>query len=227
VGPARLEDELLKLVVLRMQVTSDVDRKGKLQRLAQQLQDATRAARQQLKASQRTEHVLKDCVDPTLAERILEAQHNVTAKTQSAMRDCLRATMEALEEECDIKDQLHAAAGMGELRVGNGSSLRATLAKVRAGVEEALEELAMRKDADHTALACRQAPFDAAAARAKDRTQQERRTPGVAGAAGAGAGAGAGVGEMSPEGGRKRASVAWQQFLQRQADATRNKLHRR
>jgi hypothetical protein len=227
VGPARLEDELLKLVVLRMQVTSDVDRKGKLQRLAQQLQDATRAARQQLKASQRTEHVLKDCVDPTLAERILEAQHNVTAKTQSAMRDCLRATMEALEEECDIKDQLHAAAGMGELRVGNGSSLRATLAKVRAGVEEALEELAMRKDADHTALACRQAPFDAAAARAKDRTQQERRTPGVAGAAGAGAGAGAGVGEMSPDGGRKRASVAWQQFLQRQADATRNKLHRR
>ena len=223
VGPARLEDELLRLVVLRMQVTSDVDRKGKLQRLAQQLQDATRAARQQLKASQRTEHVLKDCVDPTLAERILEAQHNVTAKTQSAMRDCLRATMEALEEECDIKDQLHAAAGMGELRVGNGSSLRATLAKVRAGVEEALEELAMRKDADHTALACRQPD-----ARAKERTHQERRMHWVAGAAGAWAWAGAGACEsLSPDGDGKRASVAWQQFLQRQADATRNKLHRR
>ena len=220
VGPARLEDELLKLVVLRMQVTSDVDRKAKLQRLAQQLQDATRAARQQLKASQRTEHVLKDCVDPALAEKILEAQHNVTAKTQSAMRECLKATMEALEDECDIKDQLYEAAGMGELRVGHGGSLRATLAKVRAGVEEALEELAMRKDADHTVLASRQAtPVEAPAAPAKERARQGRRTPGAAGA---------GAGEsVSPDGGGKRASTAWQQFLQRQADATRNKLHRR
>jgi len=156
-GPPRLEDELLKLVIMRMQVTSDVAKKGKLQQLAQQLQDVTRAARQQLKASQRTAHVLKDCVDPSLADKILEAQHNVTAKTQSAMRVCLMATMEALEDEFDVKQQLQMAAGMGSLRLGNKSTqLTATLAEVRAGVEQALEEMAMRTDAHDTALAARQ-----------------------------------------------------------------------
>jgi len=140
-----------------MQVTSDVAKKGKLQQLAQQLQDVTRAARQQLKASQRTAHVLKDCVDPSLADKILEAQHNVTAKTQSAMRVCLMATMEALEDEFDVKQQLQMAAGMGSLRLGNKSTqLTATLAEVRAGVEQALEEMAMRTDAHDTALAARQ-----------------------------------------------------------------------
>jgi hypothetical protein len=48
-----------QLVIMRMQVTSDVSKKKKLQSLAYQLQDVTRAARQQLQASHRTEHVLK------------------------------------------------------------------------------------------------------------------------------------------------------------------------
>ena len=225
VGPRRLEDELVKLVLMRMQVTSDVDKKARLQQLAQQLQDATRAARQQLKASRRTEHVLRDCVDPALAGRILEAQHNVTAQTQDAMRACLEATMEALEEECDAKGQLQTAAGMGELRVGNSNgTLSAALAEIRAGVEGALEDLAMHKDLTEIASSH---PGAANAIPAGEHQKLERRMPGAAsvGAKGQGCLRGEGGRSETPESRGK--SVAWQQFLQRQADAARQKLQRR
>jgi len=253
--PARLEDELLKLVIMRMQVTADVEKKKQLQRLALRLQDVTRAARQQLKASQRTEHVLKDCVDASLADKILQAQHNMTNQTQEAMRTCLLATLDALEDECQHMDRLQTAAGMGGLRVGkSNASMSMALADLRAGVEQALEELApasrgaaaaaagpatlaeivaMSKDADHTALAAHHAQRDGSLAPGHARRARSRRltpTPGEESLREDGRGARRA--SLSPrrsaDGGRPGdKSVAWQQFLQRQADAARSKLHRR
>ena len=224
-GPPRLEDELLKLVMMRMQVTSDLGKKKKLQDLAYQLQDVTRAARQQLQTSRRTEHVLKDCVDPTLAHKILQAQHELTMKTQNAMRTCLKETMAALEEECDVNDQLQIAAGMGGLRVGNedaNQNISARLADVRAGVEKALEvqqeELAsISKDAGGAASCSQQEGGESLRRARSPSVGFENKLPGQTPRPRE---RGDGTKAENPGSG-------WQMFLQRQADAARSKLQRR
>lgn len=91
-GERKLEEQLLQLVLMRMEITEDTGKREHLRSLASQLREATRAARQQVKASARTEAVLRDCVDAGLAQRIVAAQQDATAKTQEAMRQCLQET---------------------------------------------------------------------------------------------------------------------------------------
>ncbi|EKX39400.1 hypothetical protein GUITHDRAFT_114600 [Guillardia theta CCMP2712] len=121
-GERRLEDQLLQLLLMRMEITSDPHKKQTLKTLADQLREATRAARQQMKASMRTEMVLKDCVDPTLAQKILEAQEAAAQQTQATMRECLQATMLALEDECNARTAMEVAAGMRDARDVEASS---------------------------------------------------------------------------------------------------------
>ena len=117
---------------------------------------------------------------------------------------------------------------MRRVRDSRVTLLQSPRARQQVALVQQHEELAMRKDADHTVQACKAVSI-------------ERDLPGapheLTAAQGGGMKQGSPKGKLKASGGNTRdrreegkgetGSSAWQQFLQRQADAARSKLNRR
>ena len=208
----KLEEQLLELLDARIQVAGDDEKRQSLETLWQSLRQATRAARQQVRACERTEAVLSDCVDPEMRSKIMDAQQEATLRTQEAMRVCLRETMVSLEAEYRIKEERDSKAGLAK-DTAMADGIAEKLVEARKALEEQEERLRNEGRQRESSVAPQRA-FSVGAA------QKEYNSSSTL----------SGVQEpqrSNRSGSEGRTSATWQQFLKRQeAAAARNQARR-
>lgn len=209
----KVEEQLLELLDARIQVAGDDEKRQSLEKLWQSLRQATRAARQQARACERTEEVLSECVDPDMRSRIMDAHQEATLRTQEAMRVCLRETMVSLEAEYRLKEERDSKAGL-ERDTAVADKIAEKLVEARAALEEQEERFKKQERQREESVAPQRASSIEAAPQGHDESLASS----------------AGVREpqrSASSGAEERKSATWQQFLKRQeAAAARNQAKR-